>query len=322
MHIGSGTWLQRVAAVPPQGEAATRQPPEEFAVHVSKHADEYIEVSSPSRQGLVHCVRAQASVLCRLVQTGSRSLTLDHVALVLPSCIALIFLISCLPVTAEAVNLGNPDPIAAQNSGLLSEQQLPESEQAPLSSALRLPTSPLPAVQATPAGIPAPPKRLQLSGLVEAPPKADDIPEFPSLDDLEVEARLERLSKLPPSRGLDIVRTGLTQKGRRYRWGGTAPASGFDCSGFTQWTFQQHGISLPRTAQEQYHTGVSVSRQELRAGDLVFYKINRRGRWHVGIYMEDGTFVHSPRRGRNISEANMSDSYWAKRYKGARRYVR
>ena len=54
----------------------------------------------------------------------------------------------------------------------------------------------------------------------------------------------------------------------------------------------------------------------------MFYKINRRGRWHVGIYMEDGVFVHSPRPGRGISEANMQDRYWSKRYLGARRYAR
>jgi cell wall-associated NlpC family hydrolase len=163
---------------------------------------------------------------------------------------------------------------------------------------------------------------LRLPGLAEAPPKATDIPEFPSLDDLEVEARLERLSKLPPSFGLDIVRTGLTQKGRRYRWGGAIPSTGFDCSGFTQWTFRQHDITLPRTAKEQFNAGVHISRHELRPGDLVFYKINRRGRWHVGIYMDDGIFVHSPRRGRSISEANMDAAYWSKRYMGARRYVR
>lgn len=289
---------------------------------MSKHADEYTAASSLSSPGRVPCAHSPVRAFIPLRRAAARLLKPDTVILALPSFLALVIFLSCLPVPAEAVRLDNPDPIAAQNSGLLTEQQLPESEQTPLSSALRLPASPLPAVQATPAGMPAPPKRLQLSGLVEAPPKADDIPEFPSLDDLEVEARLERLAKLPPSLGLDIVRTGLTQKGRRYRWGGTAPSSGFDCSGFTQWTFQQHGISLPRTAQEQYHAGFSIPRQELRAGDLVFYKINRRGRWHVGIYMEDGTFVHSPRRGRNISEANMNDSYWAKRYKGARRYAR
>jgi len=191
-----------------------------------------------------------------------------------------------------------PDPIRAENSGLLAEQNLPGAER---------------------YAVPSP---SELPGLAEAPPRATDIPEFPTLDDLEVEARLERLAKLPPSVGLDIVRTGLTQKGRRYRRAGVSPATGFDCSGFTQWTFRQHGMSLPRTAREQYQAGIRISTDELRAGDLVFYKINRRGRWHVGIYMEDGVFVHSPRPGRGISEANMQDRYWSKRYLGARRYAR
>lgn len=233
----------------------------------------------------------------------------------------LLLLTACAPATVSSLRapaarhpVGELDPILAQNSGLLAEQHLPESEQAP--------------VAAPPLRAPAPgllsmrPEPFRLKGLAEAPPKATDIPEFPSLDDLEVEARLERLSKLPPSLGLDIVRTGLTQKGRRYRWGGAIPSTGFDCSGFTQWTFQQHGINLPRTAREQFGVGERIDRHELRAGDLVFYKINRRGRWHVGIYMDDGVFVHSPRRGRSISEANMGDSYWARRYMGARRYVR
>ncbi len=233
-----------------------------------------------------------------------------------------IAIIGALPAPAESFGTADKvDPISAQNMGLLGDQQLPESGQSSLSGSLRMSVTPPGAPPATAGSLPTP-KSLRLAGLAEAPPQASDIPEFPSLDDLEVEARLERLSKLPPSLGLDIVRTGLTQKGRRYRWGGTAPNTGFDCSGFTQWAFQQHGINLPRTAQEQFHTGISIRRHELRAGDLVFYKINRRGRWHVGIYMDDGTFVHSPRRGRNISEANMDDSYWTKRYMGARRYAR
>jgi cell wall-associated NlpC family hydrolase len=236
----------------------------------------------------------------------------------------LLFLLSlsaCAPATVSSLRapatrapLGEPDPITAQNSGLLAEQHLPESEQAPVAA------PPMPILAPGLLGPRTAPFRPK--ALAEAPPKATDIPEFPSLDDLEVEARLERLSKLPPSMGLDVVRTGLTQKGRRYRWGGAIPSTGFDCSGFTQWTFRQHDITLPRTAQEQFGVGERISRHELRAGDLVFYKINRRGRWHVGIYMDDGIFVHSPRRGRSISEANMSDSYWSKRYMGARRYVR
>ncbi len=269
----------------------------------------------------MRAARGAARHLVQAAKTLPR-LSADHLIIALPTLLAVVLFLSCLPVSAAAVRIEEPDPIRAQNVGLLTEQQLPESEQTFLSNSVRLPVSPLPTTPPVAHGKVATPKKLQLAGLTEAPPQASDIPEFPSLDDLEVEARLERLSKLPPSLGLDIVRTGLTQKGRRYRWGGTAPSSGFDCSGFTQWTYTQHGISLPRTAQEQFQTGISVSRHELRAGDLVFYKINRRGRWHVGIYMDDGTFVHSPRKGKNISEANMDDSYWAKRYKGARRYAR
>jgi len=237
------------------------------------------------------------------------------------------FCVACAPMhptTSLAASMrpaasAEPDPIGAENSGLLAEQQLPTAE-SPLNLPLNteLP-SPLPGkVPLTPPGHVG---TLRLPGLAETPPKATDIPEFPTLDDLEVEARLERLAKLPPSLGLDVVRTGLTQKGRRYRRAGASPATGFDCSGFTQWTFRQHGVRLPRSASEQYAEGRSISRSQLRPGDLVFYKINKR-RWHVGIYMDDGVFVHSPRPGRGISESDMNDPYWSSRYLGARRYIR
>ncbi|WP_459857201.1 C40 family peptidase [Humidesulfovibrio idahonensis] len=231
-----------------------------------------------------------------------------------------LFCAACAPLPASVrPSSAGPDPISAENAGLLAEQHLPDSERYIVSAPQELP-GPLPGkVPLTPPGRTG---SLRLPGLAEAPPKATDIPEFPTLDDLEVEARLERLAKLPPSLGLDVVRTGLTQKGRRYRRAGTSPGTGFDCSGFTQWTFRQHGISLPRSAAEQYAVGHPVPRSALKPGDLVFYKINRRGRWHVGIYMEDGVFVHSPRPGRGISEANMDDGYWSKRYLGARRYTR
>ncbi|MBA4356504.1 MAG: hypothetical protein C0405_02130, partial [Desulfovibrio sp.] len=132
---------------------------------------------------------------------------------------------ACVPATVASLRApsSEPDPIHAQNSGLLAEQHLPVTEQAPAAATPKLTSVPGPLASRA--------ARIRLKGLAEAPPKATDIPEFPSLDDLEVEARLERLSKLPPSLGLDIVRTGLTQKGRRYRWGGSIPSTGFDCSG-------------------------------------------------------------------------------------------
>lgn len=291
---------------------------------MTSRPDPYLDDARPG-----DAICADSGLLSRLLRKLTSEPHLQRragVALIVGGLV--IALIGALPAPAESFGTsGRVDPISAQNMGLLADQQLPESGQPSLSNNLRLPVTPpgQPGVSLPPAGglpLAPTPKSLRLAGLVEAPPAASDIPEFPSLDDLEVEARLERLSKLPPSLGLDIVRTGLTQKGRRYRWGGTAPSTGFDCSGFTQWAFQQHGINLPRTAREQFGTGIAIHRHELRAGDLVFYKINRRGRWHVGIYMDDGTFVHSPRRGRNISEANMDDSYWARRYVGARRYAR
>lgn len=272
-------------------------------------------ISAPSRPGNKAPHACKPSPAVRTALPPGLALSL------LAGVLLLLSLSACVPATVSSLRahvqsypLEAPDPILAQNSGLLAEQHLPESEQAPVAA------PPMPIL--APGLLSARTEPFRLKALAEAPPKASDIPEFPSLDDLEVEARLERLSKLPPSLGLDIVRSGLTQKGRRYRWGGAIPSTGFDCSGFTQWTFQQHGINIPRTAREQFGVGERINRHELRAGDLVFYKINRRGRWHVGIYMDDGIFVHSPRRGRSISEANMDASYWAKRYMGARRYVR
>ena len=278
-------------------------------------------ISAPSRPGNKAPHACTPSPAVRTALPSGPALAL------LAGLLLVLSLSACVPATVSTLRapiqssapaqnfpVDAPDPILAQNSGLLAEQHLPESEQAPVAA------PPMPSL--APGLLSARAAPFRLKALAEAPPKATDIPEFPSLDDLEVEARLERLSKLPPSLGLDIVRTGLTQKGRRYRWGGAIPSTGFDCSGFTQWTYQQHDILIPRTAKEQFGVGERITRHELRAGDLVFYKINRRGRWHVGIYMEDGIFVHSPRRGRSISEANMDSSYWAKRYMGARRYVR
>ncbi|OIO02196.1 MAG: hypothetical protein AUJ49_06585 [Desulfovibrionaceae bacterium CG1_02_65_16] len=261
----------------------------------------------------------------RATRSHTRTGRTFRTARILGFTAGMLFCAACAPMNMAAPGRmaasGEPDPISAENSGLLAEQHLPTAERYPLNLPLttELP-GPLPGkVPLTPPGRAG---TLRLPGLAEAPPKATDIPEFPTLDDLEVEARLERLAKLPPSLGLDVVRTGLTQKGRRYRRAGASPVTGFDCSGFTQWTFRQHGIKLPRSAAEQYALGHSVPRSQLRPGDLVFYKINRRGRWHVGIYMDDGVFVHSPRPGRGISEANMDDAYWSKRYLGARRYTR
>ena len=106
--------------------------------------------------------------------------------------------------------------------------------------------------------------------------------------------------------------------GTPYVWGGTSP-SGFDCSGFVQYVYRHAGISLNRTSEQQFNNGVSVSRSELRPGDIVFFHTYSSGASHVGIYVGNNTMINSSNGG--VSYDDMTNSYWAARYLGARRVV-
>ncbi len=120
----------------------------------------------------------------------------------------------------------------------------------------------------------------------------------------------------------DLILKGLELVGIKYRRGGTDPDSGLDCSGFVQVVFKDAlGKILPRTAKEQSHVGEVVDRKELKAGDLVFFNTMRHAFSHVGIYLGDNRFMHAPRSGAEIRVEDMSQSYWVKRYNGARRVV-
>jgi cell wall-associated NlpC family hydrolase len=116
-----------------------------------------------------------------------------------------------------------------------------------------------------------------------------------------------------------LLGTAQAQLGIRYRWGGTS-RSGFDCSGFTTYVFRQHGKSLPRTSAAQSQHGQSVSRGELKKGDLVFFRTRGGSRVsHVGIYMGNGQFIHASSGSGRVRVNSLSDSYYAKRFAGARR---
>ncbi len=120
----------------------------------------------------------------------------------------------------------------------------------------------------------------------------------------------------------DLILKGLELVGINYRRGGTNPDSGLDCSGFVQLVFKDAlGKLLPRTAREQSQVGDEISRNELKPGDLVFFNTMRRAFSHVGIYLGDNHFVHAPRTGAEIRVENMNQSYWTKRYNGARRIL-
>lgn len=120
----------------------------------------------------------------------------------------------------------------------------------------------------------------------------------------------------------DLILKGLELVGINYRRGGTNPDSGLDCSGFVQTVFKESiGKLLPRTASEQSKIGEEVDRKELKPGDLVFFNTMRRAFSHVGIYLGDNHFMHSPRTGSEIRVEDMGQSYWVKRYNGARRIM-
>lgn len=120
----------------------------------------------------------------------------------------------------------------------------------------------------------------------------------------------------------DLVMGAMNFIGVRYRRGGTSAENGFDCSGFTRYVFENSiGLVLPRRADEQAKAPgfFSINKDELKPGDLVFFNTLRRTFSHVGIYVGDGKFIHSPRAGGEVRVEDMRVDYWAKRFNGARR---
>jgi len=120
----------------------------------------------------------------------------------------------------------------------------------------------------------------------------------------------------------DLVLSAMHFLDLAYRRGGTSVEDGFDCSGFVRHVFQTStGLLLPRRSDEQARADsvVPISRDELRPGDLVFFNTLRRAFSHVGIYVGDGKFIHSPRTGSSIRIEDMRKAYWTARFDGARR---
>lgn len=109
-----------------------------------------------------------------------------------------------------------------------------------------------------------------------------------------------------------IVKTALSQVGRPYRYGGTTPHTGFDCSGLVYYSHQSAGLEVPRNTRLQLKKTRKVNRAYLQPGDLLFYLINNKPN-HVGIYIGDGKFVHAPSSGKKVSIVNMDSDYWRRR---------
>ncbi len=118
----------------------------------------------------------------------------------------------------------------------------------------------------------------------------------------------------------DVAIYALSLSDTPYQYGGNSPENGFDCSGFVRYVFQKSlGWPLPRTSQEMSQAGEPLEAGQLRPGDLVFFNTQQQPFSHVGIYVGEDRFVHSPSSGKAIAIVNMRENYWQNRYNGARR---
>ena len=118
----------------------------------------------------------------------------------------------------------------------------------------------------------------------------------------------------------EIVVSAMGFLGLPYKRGGNSFDTGFDCSGFVKALYAQTlGKVLPRSAAEQAAQTTTIDKSELQPGDLVFFNTMRRAFSHVGIYVGEGKFIHSPKPGAQVRIEDMNVGYWDKRYNGARR---
>ena len=118
----------------------------------------------------------------------------------------------------------------------------------------------------------------------------------------------------------ELVVNAMGFLGVPYKRGGNSAETGFDCSGFVRAMYEQTvGLLLPRRADQQAAATQVIDKKELQPGDLVFFNTMRRNFSHVGIYVGDGKFIHSPRSGSEVRVEDMGVAYWKRRFNGARR---
>jgi NlpC/P60 family len=160
---------------------------------------------------------------------------------------------------------------------------------------------PIPGSGGGPVAIPAP------GPTPAGPPAAPNAPAMPAPGSVPA----------PPD-GYALSGTAMSLRGAPYRLGGIDP-TGFDCSGFVRYVYQQHGMAMPREVREQFRVGKSIDRDRLEPGDLVFFSTVAPGASHVGIMIGGDQFVHAPSERGVVRVENLSSQYWASRYIGARR---
>jgi cell wall-associated NlpC family hydrolase len=137
-------------------------------------------------------------------------------------------------------------------------------------------------------------------------------------------ANLQRPVSLEASPSItSVIDRAHSLLGTPYRMGGTSVAQGFDCSSFLVYLFKtEANIHLPRTTAAMHRsTAATVKRDALQPGDAVFFRGNGRGQVsHVGLYIGEGKFIHSPRTGKSVRIDSLANRYWSRNYTTAKRF--
>lgn len=160
---------------------------------------------------------------------------------------------------------------------------------------------------------------LVASAAIAAPQEpGDDMGRF--LSDRGLMERIGEVSSKVETKASELVVSALGFLGVPYRRGGNSAETGFDCSGFVKAIYEQTaGLILPRRAEQQAAATQKIDKVDLKPGDLVFFNTMRRTFSHVGIYVGNGKFIHSPKPGAEVRVEDMGMSYWSSRFDGARR---
>jgi len=149
-------------------------------------------------------------------------------------------------------------------------------------------------------------------------PASDDLNKF--LTDKGLLNRISEAGNHMQNQASDLVVGAMGFLGVPYQRGGNSAERGFDCSGFVKAIYEQTiGLVLPRSAAPQAAATQTIDKSELRPGDLVFFNTMRRAFSHVGIYVGNGKFIHSPKPGAEVRVEDMGLAYWTRSYDGARR---
>jgi cell wall-associated NlpC family hydrolase len=132
--------------------------------------------------------------------------------------------------------------------------------------------------------------------------------------------KIDHVRQSVSNKASELVVNAMGFLGVPYKRGGNTAETGFDCSGFVRAIYEQSvGLLLPRRAEQQAAATQRIDKNDLQPGDLVFFNTMRRAFSHVGIYVGDGKFIHSPKPGAEVRVESLSVSYWQRRFDGARR---